>query len=754
MTSIIKNQIIKHLSKFARNITPDQISVQILSGKGELKNIELNEMVLSEALELPVWLRIKRAVCNRIAVKVPWTRLKSQPVQLFIDEIQVEVELSSKEVIYCGSNLLSSLGDLSYGFANRVAEGMSLYVNSVEIHFDSGIFRGSLTLSRLAVESKSPNWQSTNDLRLTRIVDAANNRLLMFKMVTWQLLRIEASAQDDLSGSIINAPLRLITSSGKSRISVKKSTCDGSVIGGRIQVILDNILWIATLPQVRSAIAFYDHIINIIRMAPKKASVVQTQRLDLKISSGSKLSSSNPNSNIFRSFDFEQTSYHVYVGKIDLHLCDDNQSSDGYPKDWDIISGALQVTMFRLSVDFYPANGAVLDRSDWLRYDNANQCALWFHKVLQSHLRKLCNELDAQTQTQVVSKWPSLLSQNCVIRIYDVIVQCVTDLSTKKESLFNLFMLDRKSKSSMPNDHPLFHLELASFYHPLSENFPVPSSVTHLLLGPFFFLFDQRTIRWLLFVFNDIRCALKVSGAVPEIVKIPKTSLRIDLIMSKIIVPLIQPSVPDTRFARRIVINMNSLVATNSEAVFSSESNSFFKSISPNVIDYIDSTDLLVKKEKLKEFIFKLNQNSCGGDNQGERIWISTSPIWVETDFGEKTPSSPFVADVDFHICLNLSATKISVALQPMCNFRIAIDHFQFLQFMRLISCVSTFVDQTISDQKWFSPNENNGDNMTIDIVCFFEEIEINIILPNQQMPNPYVLAETVLQSPTISTDG
>lgn len=34
--------------RFVRNITADQISVQILSGKGELKNIELNEIVLSE----------------------------------------------------------------------------------------------------------------------------------------------------------------------------------------------------------------------------------------------------------------------------------------------------------------------------------------------------------------------------------------------------------------------------------------------------------------------------------------------------------------------------------------------------------------------------------------------------------------------------------------------------------------------------------------------------------------------------------
>ncbi|VDK66808.1 unnamed protein product [Onchocerca ochengi] len=713
--------------RFVRNITADQISVQILSGKGELKNIELNETVLSEVLELPTWLRVKRAICNRIAVKVPWTKLKSQPVQLFIDEVRVEVELSSEEVIGCESNPLSAFGDSTYGFANRVAEGMSLYVSSVEINFDSGVFRGSLTLSRLAVESKSPNWQPVSDLRYTRIADTASNRLLIFKMVTWQLLRIEASAQTKLSGNVINAPLRLITSSGKSRICVKKSIIDGSVLGGRIQVVSDNILWIATLPQVRSAIAFYDHIINIIKAAPKKVSMLQMQRIDLKLLPVRKSPSSIPVSNIFRSFDFERTSYHVYVGKIDLHLCDDNQTSDDYPEDWDIICGALQVTLLRLSVDFYPTNNAISDRSDWIRYDDANHCAAWDHKILQFHLRKLCTELDDSEQDRIVNMWPKLMSQNCVIRLYDIIVQCVTDMNSKKEALFNLFMSDRKS---------------------------MPSNITHLLLGPFFLVIDQRTIRWLLFVIDDIKYALQISNAMPEVTKIPKTSLRINLLMPKIIVPLREPFVSDMRFARRIVISMSTLLATNCEAVSGDESSSFFKSISPNIIDFIDRIDLLVSKEKLKEFIFQLNQNSYEDIDQAERIWITTSPLWIETDFGEGTSSTPLLADIAFHALLSLKSTKVSVALQPMWKIRVVVNHFQFLQIMRLISSISAFMDQLISDQKFFSSTRSNGNGIAVEVVCFLEEVELNIVLPNQPIPTPYDLQETMLQSSTISSDG
>lgn len=68
----------------------------------------------------------------------------------------------------------------------------------------------------------------------------------------------------------------------------------------------------------------------------------------------------------------------------------------GYPADWNIQFGALQVTLIRLTVDFYPANSAISDRSDWVRYENENQCAIWAHKVLQSHLRNLCAKLGMQ----------------------------------------------------------------------------------------------------------------------------------------------------------------------------------------------------------------------------------------------------------------------------------------------------------------------------------------------------------------------
>ena len=74
----------------------DQIQLSTLKGEGELKNLELNEEVLTELLELPSWLRLSGATCNRVAVRIQWTKLKSVPIHLSLDEVSKNSEESPK----------------------------------------------------------------------------------------------------------------------------------------------------------------------------------------------------------------------------------------------------------------------------------------------------------------------------------------------------------------------------------------------------------------------------------------------------------------------------------------------------------------------------------------------------------------------------------------------------------------------------------------------------------------------------------
>lgn len=46
--------------------------MKFLKGEGELHNLELDETTLSELLELPPWIRLTKAVCNRISAKASY----------------------------------------------------------------------------------------------------------------------------------------------------------------------------------------------------------------------------------------------------------------------------------------------------------------------------------------------------------------------------------------------------------------------------------------------------------------------------------------------------------------------------------------------------------------------------------------------------------------------------------------------------------------------------------------------------------
>ncbi|CAJ0583669.1 unnamed protein product, partial [Mesorhabditis spiculigera] len=451
MASIIKNQLVKHLSKFARNLKPEQISLDVLRGKSELRNIELNEEVLTEVLELPTWMKITKAHCNRVAVRVPWTKLKTNPIELFLDEVTVSIRLDADrspkpqqnpkkpDSIYADSG--------SYGFAEKIVEGMSIYVNTLEINFDSGAFGGSFMLSRLSVESRTPGWAIAKDLKKTRISCHNTNRTLVYKQVSWQLLRIEASARtaEETQRRNINAPLRLITSDGKIRITLKKDSTNGAVIHARIMMILEDILWVATLPQIRSAIAFYSHMMKIVNAAEKPPPDIPTPSKPNELITSSPNHHAKTNTNFAR-FDLDQTSYHM------------QRSDTAYSH--------------RPSHRYLSKNASLFRQISLGSLHSSKRNSKWMENNLKNHLERMCEKQEETGKMRLGRSWPDLMSFNVVFRVYDINIQCVSDRKTKKDELQNMFTCDRHAKKSLPNDQYILFVEFANYYHPMTDKLP------------------------------------------------------------------------------------------------------------------------------------------------------------------------------------------------------------------------------------------------------------------------------------------
>lgn len=184
-------------------------------------------------------------------------------------------------------------------------------------------------MSRIRVESRTPKW-SHAELKFTRLKDTQYGHILIFKELSWQTVRIEASSTQDKTLT----PLRLLTNQAKCRITIKKRLSDCSVIASKLLLILDDLLWVLTDSQLKAALHFVDSLAGLIQASTKaiqrKKALKKLETLpeyQAQMEQSTTRPSENPQTSsaqrMFNNFDVRETSYHFFSQRIDLHLCDD-----------------------------------------------------------------------------------------------------------------------------------------------------------------------------------------------------------------------------------------------------------------------------------------------------------------------------------------------------------------------------------------------------------------------------------------------
>lgn len=193
-------------------------------------------------------------------------------------------------------------------------------------------------MSRIRVESKTPKWLS-GDLRVTRLKDTVHGHLLIFKELSWQTVRIEASSTQDKTLT----PLRLLTNEARCRITIKKKLLDCTILASRLVLVLDDLLWVLTDSQLNAALHFVDSLASLIKTSTNltqksKAKKIleqlpeyqeqQAQQSRQQNAGGGGVNATANNAisaaqRSFNMFDVKETSYHFSSQRIDLHLCDD-----------------------------------------------------------------------------------------------------------------------------------------------------------------------------------------------------------------------------------------------------------------------------------------------------------------------------------------------------------------------------------------------------------------------------------------------
>ncbi|KAK9975976.1 hypothetical protein ABG768_021201 [Culter alburnus] len=595
MAGLIKKQILKHLSRFAKNLSPDKINLSTLKGEGQLTNLELDEEVLQNMLDLPTWLAINKVFCNKAAIRIPWTKLKTHPITLSLDKVVMEMSTCDEPRPPNGpSPIATASGQSEYGFAEKVVEGISLSVNSIVIRISAKAFNASFELSQLQVYSVNTSW-ATGDLRYTRILDPTRGEILTFKEVSWQMIRIEADAIQNTEHEVLRAPIRLITNQSRIRVTLKRRMKDCNVVASKLILILDDLLWVLTDSQLKAMVQYAKSLSEAMEksaaqrktMAPDTTQVTTAPPSAQQVRAQQASATADQNASmerLFNSYDVRETSHHLQITHLDLHICDDTNAKDrGINKRLD--GGAMQLSFSSITVDYYPFHKAGEGCLHWMHYSEATKSReTWARSLLEefkSNVDMLKNVVTGQSQgspqhgkistsSSTSFSPPSaprtqLMSSSIVLRMADFSIYQVSTADQPRSSPQSMISCNKKTLY-LPQEMPAIHAEFTEYYFPDGKDYPIPCPNLYVQLNALQLVLDSRSLVWLNLFALDLRQSLEQFMELYKLNDSQKpdehVDIRVDGLMLKLVVPAdqekAQPGQP-----RSLSVQTSEMVATN-----------------------------------------------------------------------------------------------------------------------------------------------------------------------------------------------
>ncbi|XP_061663109.1 UHRF1-binding protein 1-like isoform X2 [Syngnathoides biaculeatus] len=600
MAGLIKKQILKHLSRFAKNLSPDKINLSTLKGEGQLTNLELDEEVLQSLLDLPTWLAINRVCCNKAAIRIPWTKLKTHPISLTLDKVEMEMSTCDEPRPPNGpSPIATASGQSEYGFAEKVVEGMSLSINSIVIRISAKAFNASFELSQLQVHSVNTSW-SVSDLRFTRIQDPQRGELLTFKEISWQMIRIEADAIQSAEHDMLSAPIRLITNQSKIRVTLKRRMKDCNVVASKLVLILDDLLWVLTDSQLKAMVQYAKSLSEAMEKSaqqrkslaaeeqaspgPPSAQQARTQQTSTAAEQSATMAK------LFSDYDVCETSHHLQITHLDLHVCDDIHAADKAINKR-ITGGAMQLSFSSITLDYYPFHRAGDSCAHWMHCSEATKAREdWARGLLddfKSNVDMLKSVLRGQqggasahsspgkintsstsafSPPQAQSHKTQLMSSSVVLRMADFSVYQVSTADQRRSSPKTMISCNKKSLY-LPPEMPAIHVEFTEYYFPDGKDYPIPCPNLYAQLNALQLVLDPRSLVWINLFALDLRQSLEQFMEIYKLNDSQKpdehVDVKVDGLMLKLVIPADRdPSCPPN-LPRSVSVQTSEMVATN-----------------------------------------------------------------------------------------------------------------------------------------------------------------------------------------------
>ncbi|KAM8980504.1 UHRF1-binding protein 1-like isoform X1 [Sarcophilus harrisii] len=611
MAGLIKKQILKHLSRFTKNLSPDKINLSTLKGEGQLTNLELDEEVLQNMLDLPTWLAINKVFCNKASIRIPWTKLKTHPICLSLDKVIMEMSTCEEPRLPNGpSPIATASGQSEYGFAEKVVEGITVSVNSIIIRIGAKAFNASFELSQLRIYSVNTNWQH-GDLRCTRIQDVQRGEILTFKEINWQMIRIEADAIQSSHLEIMSAPVRLITNQSKIRVTLKRRLKDCNVIATKLVLILDDLLWVLTDSQLKAMVQYAKSLSEAIEKSTEQRKSMASESTQSSTPAPSSQQVKTPHTSsvpdlndtiakLFNDFDVKETSHHLVISHLDLHICDDIHAKE---KDTSrrITGGAMQLSFSHLTVDYYPYHKAGDSCSHWMHYSDATKTKNgWAKELLDefsynvemlkqavkdhnvdsppkspTHAPSQHVPIGKESVPKGISRTPSissqqskvkLMSSSVVVRLADFNIYQVSTADQYRSSPKTMISCNKKSLY-LPQEMSAVYIEFTEYYYPDGKDFPIPCPNLYVQLNALQFTLDERSLLWLNQFVLDLKQSLNQFMAMYKLNDNSKSDehvdIRVDGLMLKLVIPSEKKSECHQDQPCAISVQSSEMIATN-----------------------------------------------------------------------------------------------------------------------------------------------------------------------------------------------
>ncbi|KPJ06995.1 UHRF1-binding protein 1-like [Papilio machaon] len=447
---------------------------------------------------------------QRLPGTTPCGQKNKHNKKMNLDEVHIALEVCTEPRVMNPGAAGAMPVPGKYSYIHKVIDGISVAVNQVQVDFNCDAFTSSVQISRVTVESRTPEGRK-GDLRLTRIKSPDTGQLLIFKELEWQSARIEAKAHGAAAANL--PPLRLLLGNTHCRIVIKKRLSDCAVTGSRLVVRPEPLAWALTDGQLRAALACAAALAGPVRRATRAATRAAAARKieepREQIQSRASTGERDLLARMFAKHDVRETSYHLLAPRIDLHLCDDpglgRSEMPSLGK-----GGALQVTLVSMQADLFPYHKASDDRRHWRGYrEAATPHSQWLSQALSTFCTALLDTLDPRpltpsnkqqsnqekteapvsnglnhkttatspqtahnpstnvtsqpspTRTRILQQLSKLMTTCLVLRIDDFTVNKVSTGSKSRETPRPLVSAE---KATLPGDAGLLHAELTFFY--------------------------------------------------------------------------------------------------------------------------------------------------------------------------------------------------------------------------------------------------------------------------------------------------